>query len=79
MSDSTNSLIVTLGTGEDFISIQGIYEEEDNAFVMFLADDEYGLEQEIGSGMVSISGKAYTFCMDADGDWSSTILMKTAE
>ncbi len=79
MSDSTNSLIVTLGTGEDVISIQGTYEEEDNAFVMFLSDDEYGLEQEIGSGMVSISGKAYTFCMDADGDWSSTILMKTSE
>lgn len=79
MSDSTNSLIVTLGTGEDFISIQGIYEEEDNAFVMFLADDEYGLEQEIGSGMVSISGNAYTFCMDSNGDWSSTVLSKTAE
>ena len=79
MSDSTNSLIVTLGTDEDVLSIQGSYEEEDNAFIMFFSEDEYGLEQEIGSGMVSISGKAYTFCMDADGDWSSTILMKTAE
>lgn len=79
INDSTNALIVTLGTGEDTISIQGTYEEEDNAFVMFLSDDEYGIEQEIGSGMVSISGKAYTFCMDADGDWSSTILMKTSE
>ena len=79
MSDSTNSLIVTLGTDENALSIQGSYEEEDNAFIMFFSEDEYGLEQEIGSGMVSISGKAYTFCMDADGDWSSTILMKTAE
>ena len=79
INDSTNALILTLGTGEDTISIQGTYEEEDNAFVMFLTEDEYGLEQEIGSGMVSISGKAYTFCMDANGDWSSTVLSKTGE
>ncbi len=77
INDSNDSLIVTLGTGEDAISIQGIYEEENNAFIMFLSDDEYELEQEIGSGMVSSSGKAYTFCMDANGNWSSTILIKT--
>ena len=56
-----------------------IINKNDNAFIMFHEEIEYELEQEIGSGMVSISGKAYTFCMDADGDWSSTILMKTAE
>ena len=78
INDSTNALIVTLGTGEDAISIQGTYEEADNAFIMFHEEIEYELEQEIGSGMVSISGKAYTFCMDANGDWSSTILMKTS-
>ena len=79
MSDSTNALIVTLGSGEDAIDIQGSYEEEDNAFIMLFSDDNYDLEQEIGSGMVSASGRAYTFCMDANGDWSSTILMKTSE
>ena len=79
MSDSTNALIVTLGSGEDAIDIQGSYEEEDNAFIMLFSNDNYDLEQEIGSGMVSASGRAYTFCMDADGDWSSTILMKTSE
>ena len=78
INDSTNALIVTLGTGEDAISIQGTYEEADNAFIMFHEELEYDLEQEIGSGMVSISGNAYTFCMDANGDWSSTILMKTS-
>ena len=79
MSDSTNALIVTLGSGEDAIDIQGSYEEEDNAFIMLFSNDNYDLEQEIGSGMVSASGRAYTFCMDANGDWSSTILMKTSE
>ena len=79
MSDSTNALIVTLGSGEDAIDIQGSYEEEDNAFIMLFSDDNYDLEQEIGSGMVSASGRAYTFCMDANGDWTSTILMKTSE
>ena len=78
INDSTNALIVTLGTGEDAISIQGTYEEADNAFIMFHEEIEYELEQEIGSGMVSISGKAYTFCMDANGDWSSTILTRTS-
>ena len=78
MSDSTNALIVTLGTDENALNIQGSYEEEDNAFIMFHEEIEYELEQEIGSGMVSISGKAYTFCMDANGDWSSTILTRTS-
>ena len=79
MSDSTNALIITLGSGEDAIDIQGSYEEEDNAFIMLFSDNNYDLEQEIGSGMVSASGRAYTFCMDTNGDWSSTILMKTSE
>ena len=46
---------------------------------MLFSDNNYDLEQEIGSGMVSASGRAYTFCMDTNGDWSSTILMKTSE
>ena len=46
-----------------------VHEEYDNSEFL----------EEIGSGVVSASGKAYTFCMDANGDWSSTILMKTSE
>ena len=57
-------------------SVQGVVY---NIIIKKQEDTYMAIEQEIGSGMVSISGKAYTFCMDADGDWSSTILMKTAE
>ena len=39
MSDSTNALIVTLGTDENALSIQGSYEEEDNALLKGLLDD----------------------------------------
>jgi hypothetical protein len=57
----------------------GKFQDEDNMFFMYI-DVEYDNSEfleEIGSGVVSASGKAYTFCMDANGDWSSTVLRKS--
>jgi hypothetical protein len=81
INDVNDSVVINFGTGSDLISQSGNFEDEDNTFIMFI-DEEYedfDFYQEIGSGVISSSGKAYTFCMDANGDWSSTILMKTSE
>ncbi len=81
IDDKTNSLIVTIGSGLNPISINGNYEEDDNAFIMFMEEEDidYDFFQEIGSGVVAVSGNAYVFCMDAQGDWSSTILSKVED
>lgn len=78
LNDVNDTLVVTIGIGSDTIVISGNFQHEDNMFIMFIEEDYDNSEflQEIGSGVVSASGKAYTFCMDVQGDWSSTILSK---
>ncbi|MBP3450521.1 MAG: hypothetical protein J6K22_08680 [Spirochaetaceae bacterium] len=80
MNDVNNSLVFRISVDDIIISINGNFEKENNAFIMFTEDidDEY-LFQEIGSGVISASGKAYVFCMDAKGKWSSTVLTKSGE
>lgn len=81
LNDVNDSLVVTIGSGSDAIVLNGKFQDEDNMFFMYIVVEYDNSEflEEIGSCVVSASGKAYTFCMDANGDWSSTILMKTSE
>jgi hypothetical protein len=81
LNDVNDSLVVTIGSGSDAIVLNGKFQDEDNMFFMYIVVEYDNSEflEEIGSCVVSASGKAYTFCMDANGDWSSTILMKSSE
>ena len=79
INDVNDSVVINFGTGSDLISQSGNFEDEDNTFIMFI-DEEYedfDFYQEIGSGVISSSGKAYFFCINPEGFALSTVLVKS--
>ena len=52
------------------------FEEEDNAFIL-LANVDPLFPFQVGSGVISASGKAYVYCLAPDGEWLSTVLIKS--
>ena len=79
INDVNDSVVINFGTGSDLISQSGNFEDEDNTFIMFI-DEEYedfDFYQEIGSGVISSSGKAYFFCINPEGIALSTVLVKS--
>lgn len=79
INDVNDSVVINFGTGSDLISQSGNFEDEDNTFIMFI-DEEYedfDFYQEIGSGVISSSGKAYFFCINPEGFVLSTVLVKS--
>lgn len=52
------------------------FEEEDNAFIL-LANVDPLFPLQVGSGVISASGKAYVYCLAPDGEWLSTVLIKS--
>lgn len=79
LNDVNDSVVINFGTGSDLISQSGNFEDEDNTFIMFI-DEEYedfDFYQEIGSGVISSSGKAYFFCINPEGFALSTVLVKS--
>ena len=50
--------------------------EEDNAFIL-LANVDPLFPFQVGSGVISASGKAYVYCLAPDGEWLSTVLIKS--
>lgn len=79
INDVNDSVVINFGTGSDLISQSGNFEDEDNTFIMYI-DEEYedfDFYQEIGSGVISSSGKAYFFCINPEGFALSTVLVKS--
>jgi hypothetical protein len=79
INDVNDSVVINFGTGSDLISQSGNFEDEDNTFIMYI-DEEYedfDFYQEIGSGVISSSGKAYFFCINPEGFVLSTVLVKS--
>lgn len=79
INDVNDSVVINFGTGSDLISQSGNFEDEDTTFIMFI-DEEYedfDFYQEIGSGVISSSGKAYFFCINPEGFVLSTVLVKS--
>lgn len=52
------------------------FEEDDNAFIL-LANVDPLFPFQVGSGVISASGKAYVYCLAPDGEWLSTVLIKS--
>ena len=52
------------------------FEEEDNAFIL-LANVDPLFPFQVGSGVISASGRAYVYCLAPDGEWLSTVLIKS--
>lgn len=52
------------------------FEEEDNAFIL-LANVDPLFPFQVGSGVISASGKVYVYCLAPDGEWLSTVLIKS--
>jgi hypothetical protein len=79
INDVNDSVVINFGTGSDLISQSGNFEDEDNTFIMFIDEENVNFEfyQEIGSGVISSSGKAYFFCINPEGFALSTVLVKS--
>ena len=79
INDVNDSVVINFGTGSDLISQSGNFEDEDNTFIMYIDEENVNFEfyQEIGSGVISSSGKAYFFCINPEGFALSTVLVKS--